>query len=126
MYVITPAELKAYTVFPKVKNRTDALLEQDILEAVAEIHEIAGHDFTAPAYSPVPEKVKLATKKLAQYYALLNMDESLMKGLKSEKIGDYSYTAAEVSGSAKPDIRSLLKPFVQVKQGTVRMRMRAI
>lgn len=43
--LITPADLKAYSVFDSVKDRPDVLLTQDIIEAVAEISLEVGHDF---------------------------------------------------------------------------------
>ncbi|WP_203363080.1 DUF3199 family protein [Bacillus sp. REN10] len=128
--LITPDDVISYSVFEQVKSRDTKLLEQDILEAEIEVRRIAGHDFSAPEYTPLPAEVKLALQKLAQYYALVNSDESLSKGIKSEKIGDYSYTASEGSGNAKPDVSALLSAFIKKDEpadpGTARMRLRSL
>lgn len=128
--LITAEELGNYTVFDEVKDREDELLEQDILEAEVEVKGIVGHDFTDEAYQPLPPEVRLAILKLAQYYTLINSDESLTKGIKSEKIGDYSYSVSETSANSKPDISGLLKAFVKKEDpadpGTASMRMRAL
>lgn len=83
--LITPEEVIAYSVFEAVKSRPEDLLQHDILEAETEIQSIVGHDFSGEKYQPLPEKVKLALLKLAQYFALINSDESIVKGYKSEK-----------------------------------------
>ncbi|OMI25532.1 hypothetical protein BTA31_17990 [Bacillus haynesii] len=111
--LITPDEVIAYSVFDTVKARPDDLLQHDILEAETEIQNIAGHDFSGEKYQPLPEKVKLALLKLAQYFALINSDESIVKGYKSEKIGDYSYTLGDGQTIQKPDVANLLKDFVE-------------
>lgn len=128
--MITPADLKAYSVFPKVKSREDTLLQSDILEAETEIYDLVGHDFSQ--YTPNPEKALLAVKKMAQFYALINSDESITKGFKSEKIGDYSYQLADGNTIKKPDVSHLLKEFVDTTDGvpsgsrSVNLRMRSL
>lgn len=129
--LITPADLKAYSVFDSVKDRPDVLLTQDIIEAVAEISLEVGHDFSGEEYDPLPERVRLAVLKMAQFYALINSDESITKGYTSEKIGDYSYTLGNGSTIQKPDVYSLIKDYVVPAdsdlEGTeVKMRMRSI
>lgn len=128
--LITAEELVNYTAFDEVKERKVDLLKQDILEAEVEVKGIAGHDFTGEAYQPLPAEVKLALLKMAQYFALVNSDESLTKGIKSEKIGDYSYTVSETSANSKPDVSGLLKAFVKKEApadpGNVRMKLRAL
>lgn len=129
--LITAEDLVEYTVFDAVKERDGSLLEQDILEAEVEVKKIVGHDFTDEGYQPLPAEVKLALLKLAQYFALVNADEALTKGFKSEKIGDYSYTLADGSSGTKPDVSGLLEAFVEEKElpvdpGTVRMRLRTL
>ncbi|BDG48780.1 DUF3199 family protein [Parageobacillus sp. KH3-4] len=124
--LITPADLKAYSVFDVVKERSDSLLEQDIIEAEVEIESIVGHDFSE--YDPLPEKAKLALLKMAQFFALINSDESIVKGYKSEKIGDYSYTLGDGSVLRKPDVYGLLKEYI-IESSTnesIKFRMRAL
>ncbi|WOI40397.1 protein YqbG [Bacillus altitudinis] len=129
--LISPEDVRAYTVFESVKNRSDELLESDIIEAEAEVFKIAGHDFTSEKYQPLPEKAKIALIKMAQFFALINGDESIIKGYKSEKIGDYSYTLADGNAVTKPDVYNLLIDFIEPidppeDPASVRMRLRSL
>ncbi|MFB0582405.1 protein YqbG [Bacillus subtilis] len=129
--LITPADLKEYTVFDSVRDRPDPLLTQDIIEAIAEITYQVGHDFSGPEYDLLPETVRLALLKMAQYFALINSDESITKGYTTEKIGDYSYSLGTGSSIQKPDVYTLIKDYVVSSEpsleGTeVKMRMRSI
>lgn len=129
--LISPEEVRAYTVFESVKNRSDELLESDIIEAEAEVFKIAGHNFSNEKYQPLPEKVKIALIKMAQFFALINGDESIIKGYKSEKIGDYSYTLADGNAVSKPDVYNLLIDFIEPidpseDPASVRMRLRSL
>ncbi|WP_290756246.1 MULTISPECIES: DUF3199 family protein [unclassified Exiguobacterium] len=128
MPVITVQELKSYTSFDAVKARSDAQLQDDIIQAEADIFSYVGHEFPPSQYPTVPMRVKLAAKKLAEYYALSALDESAVKGYKSEKIGDYSYQMADDAGlRGKPEITSLLDPFVKVVvTETPKVRMRIL
>ncbi|MDX5484854.1 DUF3199 family protein [Bacillus pumilus] len=129
--LISPEDVRAYTVFESVKNRSDELLESDIIEAEAEVFKIAGHNFTSEKYQPLPEKAKIALIKMAQFFALINGDESIIKGYKSEKIGDYSYTLADGNAVSKPDVYNLLIDFIEPidppeDPASVRMRLRSL
>ncbi|MGM0969443.1 MAG: protein YqbG [Bacillota bacterium] len=129
--LISPEDVRAYTVFESVKNRSDELLESDIIEAEAEVFKIAGHNFTSEKYQPLPEKARIALIKMAQFFALINGDESIIKGYKSEKIGDYSYTLADGNAISKPDVYNLLIDFIEPidppeDPASVRMRLRSI
>jgi len=130
--LITPDEVIAYSVFDTVKARPEDLLQHDILEAETEIQSIVGHNFSDEKYQPLPEKVKLALLKMAQYFALINSDESIVKGYKSEKIGDYSYTLGDGQTIQKPEVENLLKDFVEDPnvppddKGSVLLRVRAL
>ncbi|KXO00878.1 DUF3199 family protein [Bacillus tropicus] len=130
MPLITAQELIDYTVLPEVKKRPVSLLEQDILEAETEINNIPNIDNFADKtkYPVIPEEVKLACKKLAQYYAYTNADTNAMKGIKSESVGsgDYSYTK-DSSSIIKPSVLSLLKKFItDTGKNKVTFKMRAI
>ncbi|QGX66458.1 DUF3199 family protein [Bacillus sp. ms-22] len=129
--LISPEDVRAYTVFESVKNRSDELLESDIIEAEAEVFKIVGHEFTSEKYQPLPEKAKIALIKMAQFFALINGDESIIKGYKSEKIGDYSYTLADGDAVTKPDVYNLLIDFIEPidppeDPASVRMRLRSL
>ncbi|WP_368905020.1 protein YqbG [Bacillus wiedmannii] len=129
MALITAQELIDYTVLPEVKKRPVPLLEQDILEADTEIYNLSKIDFSDKTkYPEVPAEVKLACKKLAQYYAYTNADTTAMKGIKSESVGggDYSYTK-DSSSITKPDVLNLLKGFIpNAGKKKVTFKMRAI
>lgn len=130
MSLITAQELIDYTVLPEVKKRPVSLLEQDILEAETEINNIPNIDNFADKtkYPVIPEEVKLACKKLAQYYAYTNADTNAMKGIKSESVGGgyYSYTK-DSSSITKPSVLSLLKKFItDTGKNKVTFKMRAI
>ncbi|MDR4995394.1 DUF3199 family protein [Bacillus altitudinis] len=129
--LISPEDVRAYTVFESVKDRSDELLISDIIEAEAEVFKIVGHDFTSEKYQPLPEKAKIALIKMAQFFALINGDESIIKGYKSEKIGDYSYTLADGNAVSKPDVYNLLIDFIEPidppeDPASVRMRLRSL
>ncbi|WP_166705111.1 protein YqbG [Bacillus albus] len=130
MALITAQELIDYTILPEVKKRPVPLLEQDILEAETEINNIPNIDNFADKtkFPVIPEEVKLACKKLAQYYAYTNADTIAMKGIKSESVGggDYSYTK-DSSSITKPDVLNLLKGFIPNSgKNKVTFKMRAI
>ncbi|AOP14472.1 uncharacterized protein BL1202_01524 [Bacillus licheniformis] len=123
--LITPDDIIQYSVIEAVKNRPQELLRQDILEAEAEAVQITGHRFTDEKYDPLPEKARLALLQLAQYFALKNGDESLLKGYKSEKLGDYSYTLSRSGGLVKPDVYKLLEEFI-LDYESVRFKVRPL
>lgn len=85
--LIEPTDVASYSVYDRVKNRPEELLAQDIIEAEAEAALITGHRFEDSLYDPLPGKVKLALVKLAQYFALVNSDESASSSYQSEKMG---------------------------------------
>lgn len=119
---ITPTELKEYTEFEAVKNRSDANLARDILEA--ETYIDGKIDPKLVTHVPIPEKLKLALLKVAQFVALVNSDESMAKGYKSEKIGDYSYTLGDGSSLRFPDVSGLLADYLSAPEPSKGMFMR--
>ncbi|WYP24754.1 DUF3199 family protein [Alkalihalobacillus sp. FSL W8-0930] len=128
--LVTPEDVRAYSVFAKVKKRADEQLSNDILEATVEVENIVGHDFSdKELYDPLPHKVKLALCKLAQFYALYNSDESLTKGYKSERFENYSYTLADGETIRKPDLSILLRDYIVLPipvENKPRFRMRPL
>lgn len=128
--LITTNKVIGYTEFDSVKNRDIDKIEKDILQAETEIFNICNHKFTDEKYATLPEEVSLAITKLAEYYALVNSDESLVKGYKSENIEGYSYTLGDTTTRVKkPDIYNLIKSYIvdeEVKTETVRFRMRSL
>ncbi|MDO7787131.1 protein YqbG [Desulforamulus aquiferis] len=128
MPLITAQQVKDYSVFEAVKGRPDALLGYDILQAETEVFQEVGHKFDSVEYPTLPQEVELALVKLTEYYALVNSDESIAKGYKSEKIGDYSYTLGDGTVVQKPAISSLLSAYIKSSPGSgkVNFRMRSI
>ncbi|ADP31746.1 DUF3199 family protein [Bacillus atrophaeus] len=110
--LIEPTDVASYSVFEQVHNRPEHLLTQDIIEAEAEAARITGHHFTDAVYVPLPDKARLALLKLAQYFALVNSDETSVSSYQSEKMGDYSYTISTNGGIQKPDVYNLLQEYI--------------
>lgn len=124
---ITSSDLKKYSTFESVKNRPDNLLEMDIIEA--ETHIEGRIENPISEYAPLPTKLQLALLKVAQFFALANSDESMVKGYKSEKIGDYSYTLADGSSLTMPDVTDLIAEFTGKEEpgdSGLFLRMRAL
>lgn len=121
--MITPQEVKEYTSFDSVKNRDDEKIHFDIVQAKQDIFKYCGHRFTT--YQQLPDEVKLALIKLTEYYALINSDEGIAKGIQSESLGNYSYSIGEKT--YKMNLKSLLDDYVEntSKRGT-RFRMRSL
>lgn len=128
MPLITPEHVVAYTEFEIVKNRDPDKLTSDILQAEIEVFSKAGHRFDTPTYVPLAAEVKLALIKLAEYYALINSDESIAKGYTSERLGDYSYTLSDGRTVTKPAIDLLIADYVvkAAPKRPVNFRMRAL
>ena len=125
MPLITPTDVRAYTSFDEVKERTDPQLNVDIMQAEADVFAYVGHRFTEPEYIPLPDEVKTALILLTEHYALVRGDESLVKGYKSEKLKDYSYTKGDNATLAgKPEIANLLRAYAKGGSGGgVRLRI---
>lgn len=128
MPLITTEQVSAYTEFETVKNRDPAKLASDILQAEIEVFSKAGHRFDTPAYVPLAAEVQLALIKLAEYYALINSDESIAKGYTSERLSDYSYTLSDGRTVIKPAIDLLIAEHVikPAPKRPVSFKMRAL
>lgn len=124
---ITPEDVKNYSTFESVKNRPETQLKMDILEAVTYVNSKI--EKPLKEYEKLPDELEIALLKVAQFYALVNGDESIVKGYKSEKIGDYSYTLSDGSSLSMPDVSGLLNAFMSAdekKTDGVFLRMRGI
>lgn len=126
--LIIPQQIIDYTEFETVKSRAPNKLESDILQAETELFSKAGHRFDKPPYPPIPPEVTLALIKLAEYYALINSDESIAKGYTSERLSDYSYTLSDGQTIKKPAIDLLIADYVQktAPKRPVSFRMRTL
>ena len=128
MALIIPQQILDYTEFEAVKSRAPSKLQNDILQAETELFTKAGHRFDLPPYIPLPAPVELALIKLAEYYALVNSDESIAKGYTSERLSDYSYTLSDGQTIKKPAIDLLIADYVQkaAPRRPVSFRMKAL
>jgi hypothetical protein len=111
--MITPQDVKDYSVFDAVQNRSTTQLEYDILQAKEEVFKYCGHDFTDPEYVTLPQSVTLALIKLTEYFTLINSDDSIIKGYTSETLGDYSYSLSDSGKKVSLNLSSLLDKHVK-------------
>ena len=125
---ICPDDVKEYTDYPEVAERSEGKLKQDILRAEMKIIKITNNRFDDDEkYPEIPEQVKLATILVAEAYAK-NLVERATKKIKSETFDDYSYELTEtkdidISGL---DLDELLADFVIQSRGNMHFRMTAI
>ncbi len=125
---ISPDDVKEYTDYPEVAERSEGKLKQDILRAEMKIIKITNNRFDDDEkYPKIPEQVKLATILVAEAYAK-NLVERATKKIKSETFDDYSYELTEtkdidISGL---DLDELLADFVIQSRGNMHFRMTAI
>ena len=125
---ISPDDVKEYTDYPEVAERSEGKLKQDILRAEMKIIKITNNRFDDDEkYPEIPEQVKLATILVAEAYAK-NLGERATKKIKSETFDDYSYELTEtkdidISGL---DLDELLADFVIQSRGNMHFRMTAI
>lgn len=129
MSYITPKELKTYSEFESVQERSDESLLLDIIEAESDLESTLRQPISEvlDVDGKLPEKLRIALLKLAQFFALINSDDSIQKGYTSEKMSDYSYTIGSGDSLKKPDIAGLINGFInedvqKLKKGLFRMR----
>ena len=122
--MITPEDVRQYSEFDTVKTRQETQLKFDIVQAKQDIFKYCGHDFSD--YPELPEEVELAFIKLAEYYAIINSDEGRVRGIKSESLGDYSYTIGD-GDTKKLSLKSLLDEYVEdTGQKGTKFKMRVL
>lgn len=91
---ILPADVKAYSEFPKVQARTDAKLTYDIVRAEQYIIGKTNNNFADNVlYPTIPDNVKLAVILVAEFYANTAAEDPTK--YQSETFDDYSYTRSE-------------------------------
>lgn len=124
---VTPAEVKAYSDFQAVQNRSDDKLKIDITRAEQYVISYTNNRFDGKEYPEPPEEVKTAVILVAEVYAY-NAVEGDRK-LKSETFDDYSYTLSDANAPKLDalDLGPLLDDFVivQPKHG-VTMKLRKL
>lgn len=127
---VIPDEVRNYTDYKEVKDRTDAQLAVDITKAEAYIIRYTKRKFNGVDADgnpePLPEEVHTAVILLAEMYAYNAAIRKLR--LKSETFDDYSYTmdTSEID-LASLGLEGLLDPFVDdAASGGIFFRMRRL
>lgn len=126
----TAADVKAYSEYTQVQQRTDARLAVDISRAEQYVISYTNNDFADA--SVIPEDVKTAVILLAEAYAYNASADGVTGGrrAKSETFDDYSYTAESTDISINgvlADIKPLLDPYcIQQQRGGISLRMRKL
>jgi hypothetical protein len=129
---VTPDEVKSYSEYTQVQQRSDERLAVDITRAEQYVISYTNNRFED--FETIPPEVKTAVLLLAEMYAYnssaaVGPDGKTTGGrrLKSEAFDDYSYTASDSDDISVDDlgVKVLLEPYViaETKNGvTLRMR----
>lgn len=125
---VMPEDVIKYTEFPEVVERDPERLKVDIRRAEKEVFSLCGHKFDdSIRYPTLPDEVRDAIVLLAEYYALISMEDALLTGISSEELGS---NKVSFKSSQKPDIRWLLEEYIQLEEikpkGTTFFRMRSL
>lgn len=126
---VTTQEVKEYTEFESVQQRSDERLEKDIFRAQQYVIAYTHNDFRT--YREIPEPVKTAVILISEAYARNAYLYTVQGEMKSETFDDYSYTKAGTAESLIDidglDLKALLDPWVVAHaSGNVFMRLRKL
>lgn len=131
---VTPEEVKAYSEYTQVQQRSTERLAVDIMRAEQYVISYTNNPFTE--YETLPQPVKTAVLLLAEAYAYnssaaVGADGKSTGGrrMKSESFDDYSYTAEDGAGIDfdSLDVKLLLDPYViALPRNGVTLRMRKL
>lgn len=131
---VTPEQVREYSEYAQVQQRTDTRLRVDITRAEQYVISYTNNRF---ANGNLPEEVRTAVLLLAEAYAY-NSSASLnsegkpsgTRRLKGETFDDYSWTGADGEDEIDfdgLDVNILLDPFVVVKpRNGVTMKLRKL
>ena len=131
---VTPDEVREYSEYAQVQQRTDARLKVDITRAEQYVISYTNNRFEN---EDLPEEVKTAVLLLAERYAY-NSSASLnsegkpsgTRRLKGETFDDYSWTGADGEDEIEfdgLDVNILLDPYVIVQpRNSVTMKLRKL
>jgi hypothetical protein len=124
---VTPQEVKAYSDYPEIQNRSDAKLETDITRAEEYVIAYTNNTFAdGTAYPSIPPAVKTAVILLAEAYGYNS--HAATATMKSETFDDYSYTAeVKTIDIERLDVKALLDGYIVVAaRSGITMRMRKL
>ena len=120
---VTPQDVRDYSENEKVRARSDTRLSVDIARAEQYVITYTHNKFDQ--CGAVPEAVKTAVLLLAESYGRNAVISA--KGIKSETLDDYSYTAADSVGADELDLAALLDGFVITEpRNRITMRLRRL
>lgn len=123
---VTPAEVRDYSDYADVRDRSDAKLAIDITRAEQVVISYTHNRFDDKDMEEIPPNVKTAVILLAERFA--HMAFKVTREYKSETLDDYSYTANDEELTlAELGIGALLDDFVLSEaSGSVFMRLRKL
>jgi hypothetical protein len=119
---VTPQEVRDYTEYESVKNRSDEKLAIDISRAESYVIAYTNNDFAN--YAEIPTEVKTAVILIAERYAY-NATNISVGMYKSETFDDYSYTLSDNANLGFDDLflGELLDGFILSKSDiTIKLR----
>lgn len=123
---VTPAEIKAYSDYEDVQQRSDVKLAVDITRAEQVVISYTHNKFDDPNLTEIPANVKTAVILLAERFA--HTAYKVTRAYQSETFDDYSYTANESEVSlTEMGLASLLDDYVlSSANGNLFMRLRKL
>ena len=130
---LTTEELKEYTDFEKVKNRSDKKLQTDITRAENYLIHRTNNDFASDSYSEIPMDIKLAALLVAEHYSVSasvdKQSDCLHSDFQGETFKDYSYSKKGITDKSVDDvdIDALISRFIVLPTiGTVNLKLRKL
>lgn len=123
---VTPQEVRDYSDFEDVVNRSDMKLQVDITRAEQAVISYTNNRFDDESLEAIPPNVKTAVILLAENYA--HSVHQASKSYKSETLDDWSYTVNDTQLSISDlGLESLLDEFkIAAATGNVFMRLRKL
>ncbi len=123
---VTPQEVREYSDYADVQERSDKKLEVDITRAEQVVISYTNNKFDDPELEEIPVNVKTAVILLAERFA--HTAYKVTRKYASETFDDYSYTANDTEVSlAELGLSSLLDEYVIAEaSGSVFMRLRKL
>lgn len=123
---VSPDEVKSYSDYSDVQQRTEEKLKADIFRAECRVIDYCNNKF-GDEYPKIPEGVRLAVMLIAEAYAHNAAVAATLK-YESETHDDYSYKKADTTISVDSiDLSSLLDEYTVVEaRKTVTIRLRRL
>lgn len=118
---IIPDEVRNYSEYKDIQDRSDERLRLDIMRAEAQIIKYCNNDFSS--YDDVPDDIRVAAILLSEKYAY-SAAKIKKGGVLSETFDDYAYTtdanAAKIEIS-ELGLEALLEPYKKANSGNISM-----